>query len=444
MAGGAAEENHIGVERLRRIWNTMDLGIQERVRDTFKPRASVESQNAWNLYADIAWFGVLAGIVNSFLSVFTIRLGGSDTHVGLLSALPALMAIFASLPGSRLVERERKSLSVLVISALLNRVGYLAIALVPFFLATYRADAIVALVAILTIPGAVANVAFTTMFGRAVKPEHRARVVSIRNVWIGITSTTVALIGGKFLDWIVFPINYQVLFAVAFAGSLMSAYYLTRIRLPAETAPAPATTAPGGPRAFIEMLGASRSFTRFTLTLFVLHWGLFFAVPLYSIYWVRDLHATDGWIGLISMVGSATTIVFYPLWGRLAARRGNRPVLILSAVGLAAYPFFTALAPSVEWILGVSFLGGVFTSGFGLASFNGLLEVCPETRRASYIAAYNTLINITAFVSPLISTSLTSLLGIQPLLMIGAALRLLGSFLIWQQPVLTKRPTPAR
>jgi TonB family protein len=44
-------------------------------------------------------------------------------------------------------------------------------------------------------------------------------------VWIGITSTLAAFFGGKFLDQILFPINYQILFGIAFAASLMSQYY---------------------------------------------------------------------------------------------------------------------------------------------------------------------------------------------------------------------------
>lgn len=413
----------------------MDLQITERVRDVLKPRTTLEAQNAWNLYGDIAWFGVLAGIANSFLAVFIIRVGGSDTHVGLLSSLPALISIFASLPGSRLVEREKKPLSVLVLTAILNRLGYLAIALVPFFFLTRAADAIVILVALLTMPGAIANVAFTTMFAQAVPPENRARVVAIRNVWIGIVSTITAFIGGKFLDLVLFPINYQILFALAFAGSMVSAYYLTRIRLPeqAMTPQSPAKESPRGVRPFLAMLRGSHKFVAFTVSSFIFHWGLFFPIPLYSIYWVRVLQASEGWVGVFSMVGSATTIIFFPLWGRLATQRGNLYAIVIAAIGLALYPLATALSPSVEWIILVSFIGGVFSSGFGLTFFNRLLEVSPEQHRASYIAAYNTLINVTAFVGPIISTVLLSFFTIHALLIVGATLRLLGAFLFWRQ-----------
>ena len=216
---------------------------------------------------------------------------------------------------------------------------------------------------------------------------------------------------------------------------MMSAYYLTRIRLPAQSAAVPAhiVDSPRSVRAYIDMLRGDQQYSQFTIASFIFHWGLFFPTPLYAIYWVRVLEASEGWIGLFSMVGSATTIVFYPFWGRLSTRRGNLYVIILNALGLVLYPLATAFAPSVEWILPVSFIGGMFTAGYGLAFFNRLLEVSPEQHRASYIATYNSLINITAFVGPLISTLLIGIFGIQTMLIVGAAMRLFGAVLFWRQ-----------
>ena len=413
----------------------MNWKIKSHLRDAIKPPTTVESQNEWNLYGDIAWFGILSGIVNSFLSVFAIRVGASDTHIGLLSALPALIAIFASIPGSRIVERQNEPLTVTLITGALNRLGYLGIALIPFFFLNNQADAIVVMVALLTIPGAIANVAFTTMFGQAVSAANRARVVSIRNVWIGITSTLAAFLGGKFLDYIRFPINYQILFAIAFASSLMSLYYLTRLKLPAASTAirARANDMPSGVRPFIDMLRSSRAYSQFAIIAFIFYWGMAFPVPLYSIYWVRVLNASDGWVGLLNMVGSATTIVFYPIWGRLTERRGTHYAIAVTTIGLAVYPLATALSPSVEWLIPVALLGGIFSSGFALAIFNRLLEVSPEQHRASHIAAFNTLVNIAAFIAPLISTSLTDVFGIHAILTVGAVMRLVGSILFWRQ-----------
>jgi MFS family permease len=411
--------------------------IRTRLVRALRPRQSVYAQNAWNLYGDIAWYGFLFGVAQAFLPVLAIRLGGSDTHVGLLSALPALGAIFFSIPGSRLVERNDKPLPVLLLTVTLNRLGYLGLATVPFFPEPMRANVLVAFVALLTIPNAMALVAFTTLFGHAVRPEDRPHVVSVRNILIGITSTVAALLGGRLLDAVVFPANYQVLFVLAFAASQVSTYYLWRIQLPSEKRPPPrADLQPlTGPAGLVAMFRSDPAFARFTISAIVVHLGLYFAIPLYPIYWVRVLHASDGWIGLVTMIGSATTVLFYPLWARLTSRRGNPYVLGISVFALALYPLFTALSPSIEWIMLVQFWGGAFTGGFTIALFNGLLDVCPEQRRSSYIAAFNTLINTAAFISPLISTSLTSWIAIPVLLLVGVATRLIAAISFWRRVV---------
>lgn len=412
--------------------------LKNRILEIWRPGSTVDARNTRFLYADIAWFGVLSGIAGSFLSVFIIRIGGSNLHIGFLAALPALITFFVSIPGGRLVERERKPQSVLIGSALLNRLGYLAIALVPLVFTLYQADAIVWIVALLTIPAAIFNVAFTTMFGRAVKPERRAHVVTVRNIWVGIVCTAVAFIGGKFLDQILFPINYQILFLAGFVTSLVSVYYLARIQPPADSPPITrhVTDAPGGAHDWARMLRDNPLFARFTWVSFIFHWGMFFTQPLYSIYWVRTLNATDGWVGFLNMVGSAITIVCYPLWSRLTIRYGTLLGIFWATLGLAIYPLATMLSPRIEWIVLIQILGGVTSSGYGLTFFNRLLEVSPELQRPSYIAEYNTLINIAAFASPLIATALTSILDVRALLLVGAGLRFLGPLLFWHQRTL--------
>lgn len=417
------------------------MSFRQRVLHVLQPGPSIDAQNAWNLYGDIAWWGILNGTVTTFLSVFAIRLGGSDTHVGLLSALPALVAVVFSMPGSRMVEQETKPLRVLLVSGTLNRAGYLAIALVPFFLFAHPADAVVVLVGLLSIPGAVGAVAFTTMFAGAVKPEHRAHVVSLRNVWVGITSTAVALAGGKMLDLIVFPVNFQILFVLSFAASMVSVWHLSRIRMPTLSARRPAQVqVPQGLVSVFRLIQSDRGFSTFAFVSFLFQCGMYFTSPLNSIYWVRNLNASDGWVGVINTAGSATTILLYPFWGWLTARRGNRLVMILTTAGMAAYPFCLALAPSVEWAVAVSMWGGVVSSGQALSFFNGLLEACPRRNASAYIAAYSALVGVAAFVSPILSTSMTEVIGIQTVLFFGAGIRLLGSILIWRSDLLKPKP----
>ena len=111
----------------------------------------------------------------------------------------------------------------------------------------------------------------------------------------------------------------------------------------------------------------------------------------------------------------------------MASRRGNRFVLLISALGVVFYPVLTGLSTSVEFLLLPSITAGIFGAGFNLSFFNTLLEVCPPERRPSYVAINTTLINVAAFLAPLLGTSLANLLDIRIALFIAGAVRLLGA-----------------
>ena len=404
----------------RRLW-----------RQVFRRRETVEEQNNRNLYLDVTWFGVLSGITSTFVSVFAIRLGASNTLVGLLVSLPALINIFWLIPSARIIERQRRRLPIIVLAGFLQRVGYLLIALMPFVLRTHRPEALVALVALITLPTATLSVAFTSLIAEVVPIGKRAQVVSTRNVLVSIISTVTMLISGKLLDLLPFPLNYQLLFGAGFAASLVSLYYVSRIQIAdasvAESRPRHKTPLVTRLRRSLKQIANQRDFVRFSASAFVFQWGLYLPSALYAIYRVRNLGASDTWIGLLSMTQSAVTIVTYLYWGRVASRKGSRRVLLISSLGVVLYPVLTGLSPRVELLLLPSIIAGIFGAGFNLSFFNTLLEVCPQERLPSYVALNTTVINVAAFLAPLLGTSLANFLDIRIALFIAGAVRLLGA-----------------
>ena len=405
---------------VRRLW-----------RQVFRRRETVEEQNNRNLYLDVTWFGVLSGITSTFVSVFAIRLGASNTLVGLLVSLPALINIFWLIPSARIIERQRRRLPIIVLAGFLQRVGYLLVALMPFVLRTHRPEALVALVALITLPTATLSVAFTSLIAEVVPIGKRAQVVSTRNVLVSIISTVTMLISGKLLDLLPFPLNYQLLFGAGFAASLVSLYYVSRIQIAdasvAEFRPRHKTPLVTRLRRSLKQIANQRDFVRFSASAFVFQWGLYLPSALYAIYRVKNLGASDTWIGLLSMTQSAVTIVAYLYWGRVASRKGSRRVLLISSLGVVLYPVLTGLSPRVELLLLPSIIAGIFGAGFNLSFFNTLLEVCPQERLPSYVALNTTVINVAAFLAPLLGISLANFLDIRIALCIAGGVRLLGA-----------------
>ncbi len=395
-----------------------------------QPRQALEAQNAWQLYNEVIWWGLMSGVSGTFLSVFAVRLGASAPLMGFLTALPALVTSLFSIPASRIVERQKHRVPIILTAAALQRGGYLLVALMPFATFLRQAETLVLLAALVTLPTVVFNVAFTALLADVVPPDRRARVVSSRNLLLTLVSTVTSLIGGWVLELFQFPYNYQLLFVVAALASLLSLPHLRRLQV-ADTAPTPP---PSGPirrldrwRGTLRNLRQQKAFWRFASGTFLFHWGLYLPIPLYNLYRVRELDASDAWVGLLTVAFNLSGLLPYVFWGRQADKRGNRWVLLISTAGMSLYPSFTGLSTRVEPLLLASAWGGLFAPGFNIALFNALLENTPTEHRPSYIGIHATLINIAAFLAPLLGSALAGAWGVRAILIASGGVRLLGT-----------------
>lgn len=420
-------------ELLQQLWNRLPWR---------KPRPTVEEQNAWRLYNEVIWWGLMSGVAGTFLGVYAVRLGASTQMMGLLTALPALVTSLWSIPAGSIVERQRRRVPIILIAAAFQRGGYLLVALMPFAAFLRQADTLVLLAALVTLPTVLFNVAFTALLADAVPPDKRAEVVSLRSLLLTLVSTATSLVGGWVLDRILFPYNYQILFAVAALASLLTLPHLRRLQIADAAPPAPPlvrarlldrwrNTAQG--------LGRQRAFWRFSAGTFLFHWGIYLPIPLYNLYRVRELGASDAWIGLITVAFNLSSLLPYMYWGRLANKRGNRWVLLVSTAGLSLYPTFNGLSPCIEPLLLAAIWGGLFGPGFNISLFNTLLENTPTDRRPIYVGIYTMLINLAAFLAPLLGTGLAKTWGVRTVLIASGGVRLLGVL-----AMLLLVPRPAR
>ena len=423
-----------GARVLRRQWQRMPW---------YTSPDTVEGRNLRNLYLDTIWFGLLSGLTSTYVAVFALRLGATTSQIGWLTALPALVNIVWLIPAARLIERQRRPMPIIVATGVLQRLGYLAMVAVPF-LPTGQIPALIILGTLVAVPAAVINTAIIALIPELVRPERRGSAISVRWLLMAAAETAAALIGGQLLGLMPVPLNYQVVIGAGTLLSLLSVRYLRRIRVRDTALRSTASFAVARPavpkgkrgrpslRHTVTGVLAQRGFVRFTAAAFVFYWGIYLPAALWSILRVRELGASDGWIGLIATVNSASIIVGYLYWGKVGARRGNRWLLSVTGPGVALYAFLTALVPSIEWMIPTSILGGVAWAGCNLALFNIMLAVCPSDRRPTYIALHTSLINVTAFAGPLLGAALAGWISLRPVFVISGVLRLAGLLLfVW-------------
>lgn len=407
----------------------MISSVAATVRRYARGGVSVEERNIRNLVIQTAFAGAVGGGIGTFLTVFAARLGASTLTVSLLTALPALVTIAAALPAGAIVARQRRLVRDSALAFLAVRLCYLAIVAAAFLPAPWATRGIVAVWAMSAIPAALANTAWYGVFAEAVPARRRAAVNGGRWAILGLVTAGCVAVFGVVLDRFSFPSGYQVVFLVSFVAGVLNVWYYAKLSIP-DQEPKPRPAATEHPLALARSLVKSGPFVRFCLGSTILRIGLFLAVGLYSVFWVRDLGASDAVIGLRTTVGNAALVIGYPLWGWAASKFGHERALVASAAGLGLYPIATGFAPSAVWLLPVALIWGLFAGGIDVTLFEGLLHSSPPEQRAHYVAVNTALANTVALGAPLLGAALAGVATIRPVLVAAGVLHIVAAVVV--------------
>jgi len=409
------------------------------VRRILVPPRTTTERNIYYLYVEIIFVSLLS-VAGSFNSAYVLRSGGSNTLVGFLSSLPSLVAMLLFIPAAQILERKRNYMPWLAGSLMITRAGYLLIFLLPFLLRRYVPEFTVAILVSMTAPSVVFSVAWSPMLSDVVPPRSRSTVFSWRSILSSALIAPLIFVTGRLLQATQdrFPLNYQVMYIIGFLGGAISVYLVSRIRPPEDrTIPAPAA-ATGKGQWLATLSAAMREnprFGRIVANTLLFDFGAWFLGPLYMIFFVRQLGATDGWIGLNGTLAHIGVIAGYWLWRRIINRFGEAKTLLISLPLASVYPFMVALVPSLPFILFAGFFINLTSPGVGLSHSMIFLELLPEGKKHTFTAIYSTVMNIGAFIGPLIGVAVSNIIGIVPTLLIGGAMRLLGAVLFYLHPI---------
>jgi MFS family permease len=383
--------------------------------------------NVRHLYADVFWFGILAGSAVGFLSIYSARLGASGLQIGWLTAGPALVNMIFSLPAANWLA-DRSLIRVSFWAALWQRLGYLVLIALPWLFSDERqVMAIIWLTLLMSLPGTVLAISFNSLLAAAVPSEWRAEVVGKRNALLAITTMLSFLVSGQILDQVAFPQNYQIVFALGAAGGIMSAYHLGRLRLVAGGNSQPAHP---GARRRLDYSLLRGTFGRFMSAYLIFYIFQFLCLPLFSLAYVNSLHLTDGMISLGNALFYTTMTLISLRLGWLANRYGHRRLLAVSAPLLSVYAALIGLAqgPFLFWV--ASLVGGVVYGVLSASLINRLMERVPENQRPAGMAFHNLALNLGMLVGSLSGPLLSDAVGVQQAILIGAGLRLLAGMLM--------------
>ena len=115
--------------------------------------------------------------------------------------------------------------------------------------------------------------------------------------------------------------------------------------------------------------------------------GITLATPLFPLYFVRELNASDAWIGLLYTAQTAVLVVGYFFWSRQSRRRGSRFVLLITTFCVSLYPGLVALTTNQTMIFIFSTAAGIFQAGIDLVFFDELMKTIPPRYSPTFVSS---------------------------------------------------------
>jgi hypothetical protein len=276
-------------------------------------------------YVQIDAVGVgTASAAAPFLPVFLTRLGATPVQVGLLTSMPGITGFFMAIWVGRFLQRQRNVVPWFSLSRLLVISAYALTGLAPFFIPDNLLILVILIIwAAATLPQTMVAVGFSVVMNAVSGPEGRYDLMSRRWSILGLTTAITVAIAGQVLDRIGFHLNYQIVFLGLSMGGLISYYFSSRIQIP-DAEPVEIAThhsIKSSLNEYYQLLNTSPDFVSFTLKRFVYLFGITLATPLFPLYFVRELNASDAWIGLLYTAQTAVLVVGYFFWSRQSRRK---------------------------------------------------------------------------------------------------------------------------
>lgn len=391
--------------------------------------------------AEGSGYSVMDGFGLRYITPYALALGVSNFFIGVLSSLPALIGNFSQLFGSTLIRKNSRKKIVrrgVLFQALswipLILVGIIALLFQPPLLLTSLL--LLFFYTIIIASAAHVGPAWSSWM-KDIVTKNTDSYFAKRNTIAGATGLISGLIAGFVLDFFKnyhYLLGFWIIFSIALLGrgfsfymfkkqyepklKLEEKYYFTLIQ-------------------FLKKM-PHNNFGKFVIFSAIISLSVAIASPFFSVYMLKNLQFSYTNYTLVVTIAIVSSLLFMPLWGKLANKYGSIKVLQISSSLIFLLPLFWFFIPFLFknshssilfYLLIVEGLSGFVWAGFNLSTGNFIFHAVTN-QRIAYCAAYTAILSsFGAFIGATLGGLITSyhgtILFLEPILFIF----LLSSFL---------------
>lgn len=359
-------------------------------------RSSLRASTIDGILATL-FHGITGGVL---LSNFLLDLGATPVELGMLSSIPLLVNLLQPI-GAYLADRTNSrhwySLWAFVPARLLWLILVLGIGWIDWdHTAEHQLVSLTLLIVLVThLVGALGSASWLSWMTVLVPKQLRGRYFGFRNSAASLTNLIgVPLLGLAVSAWPSGKLTgYEAVLVLGVVLGLVSLgcqFFMSDVNPQMVQVTSSAQTQPELP------LTAFRFLRDANFLKFLLYFGLWsFAVnvsaPFFNFYMLHDLAIDVSVVTIYTGLTAGANMLMLILWGKLADRIGNRPLLMTVGVLVALTPLLwlgtgTDSISMWIWLPMLHLLGGGTWAAIELCSNNLQMEVAPPLHQSTYFA----------------------------------------------------------
>jgi len=372
-------------------------------------------RNFWGLAADFTFFGIAMAFFgqNTIIPSFLTELGASSATIGLMTTLQRACWLLPQLFAARYMANKPYKKPAVLWAAGIGRSMLLFLAGLIWATGARPPGLVIVLVAFIIsafwISDGFGSLSWFDLFSKTIPAGRRGRLISVGQVTSGILS----FVAGFIVEWILsdrglpYPINYAVLFLIAF-GMLVGSYIaIVRLIEP------PGVTSGDTPswREYLpqlwRILETDHTFRNYTIARQLFNLSNL-AGPFFMTYALDVLYLPSQVAGRYTSIGVVGGILAAVFFGWLNEKRGTKRTLLYSIGVTAIIPLLALVIPTLfsgtalGWAYGLVFFainasGSSFMPGWTAY----MLELAPEAERPAYVGLNNTINGISTLFATL-------------------------------------------
>ncbi len=369
-------------------------------------------RNLQTANVDVAFataFGTLVGGV--FLIGFIQYLGGSDFWIQAVVALPSFMGLF-QIPGAIWGRRYPFYKRFVAPGGWTWRLMYAPLIVLPLlpWPGTTRLIVLAACIGIATLATQTVGPIYNDWIAEQVPAQSRGWYFGRRTAISTAVGIAIAFIGGVALD------NFQkrdmsgpgfsLLFGAGLVCALISMHFFLRMEDTVRANPIQV-----GVRESLRLMvrpAQDRDFQKVLVFTVVFMVSATVAGGLYVAFARESLKLSYTAIQLTQVAHAVGTVIFANMWGYLADKYGNKPLLAILMVGAAATPFIWILcvpgqpASNITILVVGHLFNGMVWSGIAVCQMNLYIATSKQEDRANYLGMVFALQAIVGGIAPLL------------------------------------------